>query len=193
MGASLYALAGDARFFPDIQLSDPERICFFKGVMTDRKRPPALRYRRCRFVAALPLDYLYSPSHFWIARQADGTWRVGMTKFATRLLGETVEMGFSIGIGSTVAQGQVLGWVEGFKSVSDLCAVVQGTFLGGNPGLGTDISQINKDPHGAGWLYAAAGEPDAGCLPAKGYARILDAAIDRLRQAQLDSPSSTRD
>ena len=79
--------------------------------MTDRKRPPALRYRRCRFVAALPLDYLYSPSHFWIARQADGTWRVGMTKFATRLLGETVEMGFSIGIGYQWPRGKSsAGW-----------------------------------------------------------------------------------
>jgi glycine cleavage system H protein len=159
--------------------------------MTDRKRPPALRYRRCRFVAALPLEYLYSPSHFWIARQPDGTWRVGMTKFATRLLGETVEMGFRVGIRSPVARGQVLGWVEGFKSVSDFLAVVEGSFLGGNPALETDVSLINKDPHGAGWLYAAAGEPDPYCLPAKRYARVLDAAIDRLRNGQPDSSSST--
>jgi glycine cleavage system H protein len=191
MGVSLYAPARDARFFPDIVLSDPRRIWFCGRVMTDRKRPRSLRYRRCRFVAALPLDYLYSPSHFWLARREDGTWRVGMTKFATRMLGETVELGFNLEPQTRVVRGQALGWVEGFKSVSDLGCVVEGTFLGGNPALQTDIALVNKDPHGAGWLYAMAGEPDPDCVRAKGYARVLDAAIDRLREAQTDSPSST--
>jgi glycine cleavage system H protein len=150
--------------------------------MTDRKRPTSLAYRRCRFAAALPLAYLYSKSHFWLAGQADGTWRVGMTKFATRLAGETVELGFTVPVEAHVNCGQILGFVEGFKAVSDLRCVARGTFLGGNPALQSDIALVNKDPHGAGWLYAVAGRPAPSCMTAQAYARHLDAEIDRLRK-----------
>jgi len=149
--------------------------------MTERKKPTSLRYRRCRFATAFPLEYLYTSSHFWIAPREDGAWRVGMTKFATRLLGETVELGFAVKLNARVSIGEVLGWVEGFKSISDLHSVVEGIFLGGNPALQTDIALVNKDPHGGGWLYAVSGTPDAACLAARGYARVLDASIDRLR------------
>ena len=150
--------------------------------MSVRSRPTALRYRRCRFAAALPLDFLYSPSHFWLARQPDGAWRVGLTKFATRLAGETVELGFTVDLNARVTGGQIIGFVEGFKAVSDLRGVVQGTFRGGNPALQTDIALVNKDPHGEGWLYTVTGTPVPSCMTAPAYARHLDATIDRLRQ-----------
>ena len=47
-------------------------------------------YKRSNFVTHLPVDCLYSPSHFWLREIAPGRWRVGFTKFATRMLGEIV-------------------------------------------------------------------------------------------------------
>ena len=49
-----------------------------------------LLYKRARFVTRLPVDRLYSPSHFWIAEDKAGVWRVGFTRFATRMLGQIV-------------------------------------------------------------------------------------------------------
>lgn len=149
--------------------------------MSARKKAATLAYRRCRFSATLPLAFLYSKTHYWLAAQPDGSWRIGMTKFATRLAGETVELGFQIAPGAALVCGQVIGFHEGFKGLSDLRSVLRGSFLGGNPALLTDIALVNRDPHGTGWLYAASGRPAPSCLDARGYARHLDGAIDRLR------------
>src|SRR5437763_7545931 len=68
--------------------------------------PKTLHYKRSRFVTHLPVDYLYSPSHCWIARQEDDLWRVGFTKFAVRMLGDMVDHGFEIEPGALVQPGQ---------------------------------------------------------------------------------------
>jgi glycine cleavage system H protein len=146
--------------------------------------PGVVRYQRARFAAELPADYLYSAAHFWLARQGEDGWRVGLTKFGTRLLGEVVDYGFGAAPGALVAPGQVIGWIEGFKAIADLRCVAAGRFAGGNPALETDAALVNKDPHGAGWLYAVQGRPDPQCVDAQGYARILDQAIDRLLAQQ---------
>jgi glycine cleavage system H protein len=105
---------------------------------------------------------------------------VGLTRFATRMLGEMVDHGFEIGPGAAVECGQVIGWVEGFKAISDLFCVVEGGFLGSNPALKERISLISKDPYQKGWLYEAKGRPDAKCLDVHAYRDLLDKTIDRI-------------
>ena len=97
--------------------------------------PTTLFYKRSHFVTHLPVNFLYSRSHFWLARQAGGEWRIGLTKFATRMLGDMVDHGFEIEANATVSVGQIVGWVEGFKAISDVYCVATGTFLGGNTTL----------------------------------------------------------
>ena len=55
-----------------------------------------------------PRDRSYSESHFWLQEQEPGTWRVGYTKFAMRMLGEPVEIDFELQPGSPVELGQVV-------------------------------------------------------------------------------------
>ena len=147
-------------------------------------KPKTLFYKRSNFVTHLPLAYLYSPSHFWIARQADDTWRVGLTKFATRMLGEMVDHGFEIEPNTSVAPGQIVGWVEGFKAISDVYCIAAGTFLGGNPALKEKISLMDKEPHTNGWLYAVRGQPDARCMDVNTYRTHLDRTIDIILSKQ---------
>jgi glycine cleavage system H protein len=146
----------------------------------DSPRPKTLPYKRSHFATQLPVDYLYSPSHAWLARQADGGLRVGLTKFATRMLGEMVDHGFEVAAGAAVQPGQILGWIEGFKAISDLFCVAAGEFAGGNDALKQKITLVNKDPYGAGWLYAVKGEPDAKCMDVYAYRDLLDKTIERL-------------
>jgi len=145
-------------------------------------------YRRERFETVLPADRLYVPSHFWLAREASGTWRVGFTPFATRMLGEPVEHQFTIPAGATVRLGDVVGWVEGFKAVTELYAVVEGVFGGGNPGLDEDITRLQADPFGTGWLYRVTGTPAPDMLDAHGYATHLDATIEKLQDPKEGKP-----
>lgn len=146
--------------------------------------PKTLFYKRSTFVTHLPLDYLYSPSHAWIGRQADGVLRVGLTKFAVRMLGEMVDHGFEVQPEAVVQPGKILGWIEGFKAVSDLFCIAGGTFLGGNPELKKRIQVVNERPYDAGWIYAIRGEPDTRCLDVQAYRTLLDRTIDRILEQQ---------
>src|SRR4051812_28164621 len=103
-------------------------------------------YKNTRFTTRLPKDFLYTPSHFWLAKQPNDTdlYRVGFTKFATRMLGDIVEHGFEAKMDQPVTVGQTIGWVEGFKALSDVYCVATGSFAGGNPALDSEIALIDK-------------------------------------------------
>ena len=148
--------------------------------LVDTNRPDTLPYQRARFTTQLPLRYLYTPSHFWIAAADAWTWRIGLTKFACRILGEMVDYGFEVVADAPVASGQAIGWIEGFKALSDIHCIADGHFIGINPALEGHITLITSDPYGAGWLHAVRGKPDATCVDAHGYAKILDQTIDKL-------------
>jgi glycine cleavage system H protein len=141
-------------------------------------------YKRSTFVAHLPREALFSPSHYWLLREEEGIWRVGFTKFATRMLGELVDHQFEKQSGEEVAAGEIIGSVEGFKAISDLYCPVSGHFVGGNPALREDPELIGKDPHGEGWLFRATGEPDNRCTSVEGYRALLDATIDKMLEKQ---------
>ena len=150
----------------------------------EARRPKTLHYKRSHFVTQLPLDYLYSPSHCWIARQEDDLWRIGLSKFAVRMLGEMVDHGFEVEPGKPVRSGQVIGWIEGFKAISDLYCIAEGTFAGPNPLLKEQITVVNKDPYGNGWIYVIKGSPDMKCVDVQGYWAILDKTIDKILEKQ---------
>ena len=150
----------------------------------DTAPPQTLHYKRSHFATQLPVAYLYSPSHAWVARASKGRWRIGLTKFATRMLGEMVDHGFELEPGTKVECGQIIGWVEGFKAISDLFCVAEGKFAGRNPALQENISLITKSPYNTGWLYEIDGKPDRKCLDVHAYRDLLDKTIDRILAQQ---------
>jgi glycine cleavage system H protein len=147
-------------------------------------RTATLFYKRSHFVTHLPVDYFYTRSHFWLAEQPGGEWRIGLTKFATRMLGDMVDHGFEAEPNAAVTAGQIIGWVEGFKAISDVYCVTNGTFLGSNAALREKISLIDRHPYTEGWLYAVRGTPDDKRLDVHGYRDHLDRAIDLILSKQ---------
>src|SRR5262245_5245484 len=136
-----------------------------------------IRYRRSRFSTRLPTGRLYTRSHFWIAAEEAGVWRVGFTQFAIRMLGDFVELGFEVEVDRSITVGQVIGQVKGFKAITVLFSVIDGVFLGRNPALEEDIVLADTDPYHRGWLYRAQGVPEAEAVSAEGYVTILDETI----------------
>jgi glycine cleavage system H protein len=149
---------------------------------------PELYYRRSLFRTRLLGDRLYTASHFWLLEHEPGVWRIGLTKFASRMLGDIVELGFDIGDGDEVNIGDSIGWFEGFKARSDMYAVAAGTFAGSNAELAERLALIEDDRYRRGWLYAVRGTPEPGAMDVHGYAALLDATIDRMRQSRLEQP-----
>jgi len=142
--------------------------------------PEQVHYKRSRFSTRLLEDRLYTAGHSWLKRQEDGIWRVGFTKFALRMLGEIVEIGFEIEPGSPVETGQVVGWVEGFKAVTDVFSPLSGRFEEANPALTRNIRLLVTEPDQKGWLFKVRGEPDKGCLDVRAYVSLLDTTIDKM-------------
>ena len=150
-------------------------------------QPATSFYKRSTFVTHLPSACLYSPSHFWLARLDGDRWRVGFTKFATRMLGEIVEVQWEKADAAPVASGEIIGSIEGFKAISDIYCVADGRFAGGNPALRDDIELVGREPYAAGWLYEVEGQPDAKCVTLDQYRALLDTTIDRILDKQQHS------
>lgn len=142
-----------------------------------------LYYRRLLFRTKLLGDRLYTASHFWLQEQDSGVWRVGLTKFASRMLGDVVEIGFDIAPGAAIAIGDSIGWFEGFKARTDLFSVAEGAFLGGNPVIADRIGLVDDDRYRRGWLYEVRGVPEPRAMDLHAYAGLLDETIDRMRNA----------
>ena len=113
-----------------------------------------------------------------------GVWRVGFTKFATRMLGELVDFTFKLQPGDPVTPGMEIGWVEGFKASSDVFCVMEGAFHGSNPALAADACIVRGDPYIEGWLYAVRGEPEEDHLDVHGYVEVLNALITRMAEQE---------
>ena len=146
-----------------------------------------VHYKRSRFATRLFPDRVYTAGHSWIKREEGDLWRVGFTKFAVRMLGEAVEMSFDAKPGTEVKTGQPIGWIEGFKAVTDLYAPFAGRFEGGNPDLAKEIRLVQTDPSGRGWLYSLRGTPGPDCLDVQGYVSVLDATIDKMLGKRHDA------
>jgi glycine cleavage system H protein len=159
-------------------------------------RDEALYYRRSRFTTHLPRDRRYSPAHYWLFEESPGIWRVGLTKFATRMLGDIVEFELTVTPGTTVELGDEIGSIEGLKAVTSVFAAGSGILLGEGADLRRDVTLAESDPYGEGWLYRLQGAPGSDAVDVEGYVAILDATIDRMlenRHAGMESGDETDD
>lgn len=155
--------------------------------MNDARRD-SVYYRRSRFTTHLPRERRYSPAHYWLAEEEPGIWRVGLTRFATRMLGDIVELDFKVTVGTNIGLGDEIGTIEGLKAVASIFAVGSGRFLGEGTSLRTDVTLIESDPYGNGWLYRLQGTPGADTVDVDGYVAILDATIDKMLDSRHDAP-----
>jgi glycine cleavage system H protein len=155
--------------------------------------PPeqTLFYKRSRFTTRLPIHYRYDRSHFWIDSGSDNIHRVGLTKFATRMLGDLVEINYESAIGNATTLGMILGTIEGFKAVSDLYCIVEGELIDINRDLNTTPSLMDRDNYDLGWLYTIRGELGDNKIDVHEYASHLNVTVDRLLQYENESKEKT--
>ncbi|MBF0198651.1 MAG: glycine cleavage system protein H [Planctomycetes bacterium] len=141
-----------------------------------------LSYKRCRFRSKLPYNRSYLKSHYWLLEEESGVYRIGLSKFSTRMVGELVEFSFDCESQVQVEQGEVIGFLEGFKATADIYVPLSGTFLGANADLDINPEAFSKDPYESGWLYRMQGQLEGEVLDVHGYAAYLDATIDRIQE-----------
>jgi glycine cleavage system H protein len=97
-----------------------------------------------------PADLKYTKEHEWIDVDGDLA-TVGITAYAADKLGDVVFVDLPK-VGSTVAEGRVVGEIESTKSVGELFAPVNGTVAEINEAVVATPELVNSDPFGEGWL-----------------------------------------
>ncbi|MDQ1546760.1 MAG: glycine cleavage system protein [Actinomycetota bacterium] len=97
-----------------------------------------------------PTERRYTKEHEWIDVVGDIA-TVGITSYAADKLGDVVFVDLPT-VGSTVAEGRVVGEIESTKSVGELFAPVNGTVTEINDAVVATPELVNSDPFGAGWL-----------------------------------------
>jgi glycine cleavage system H protein len=102
-----------------------------------------------------PEELLYSKTHEWVyvyeGRAKERIARVGISAFAVEALTDLVYVELPP-IGKEVSSGKPFGEIESVKAVSDLYSPVNGKVIAVNQDLPGDLSVLNRDPYGAGWL-----------------------------------------
>lgn len=97
-----------------------------------------------------PTERKYTKEHEWVDVEGDIA-TVGITAYAADKLGDVVFVDLPT-VGSTVAEGRVVGEIESTKSVGELFAPVNGTVLEINGAVVATPELVNSDPFGEGWL-----------------------------------------
>ena len=99
-----------------------------------------------------PEDLRYSEEHEWV--RLEGTRAtVGITDFAQDALGDVVFVALPE-VGGEVAAAASIAEVESTKSVSEIYAPIAGTVVEANADLEATPELVNRDPYGAGWIFA---------------------------------------
>ena len=97
-----------------------------------------------------PKELQYTAEHEWVL-VTGSTATVGITAYAAEKLGDVVFVDLPK-VGSTVAEGKVVGEIESTKSVGELFAPVNGTVVASNQAVSDAPELVNSDPFGEGWL-----------------------------------------
>lgn len=98
-----------------------------------------------------PKDLRYTKDHEWVRPSGDA-WRIGITHFAQRQLGDVVFVEVAFETGKQIERNEAFGSVESVKAVSETYAPISGTVGAINPKVSDEPELLNTDPYGDGWI-----------------------------------------
>lgn len=122
----------------------------------------------------IPDNFHYTKDHEWVHEVSDGIVRFGITDYAQDALGDIVFVTLPH-LGEEISAGAACGEIESTKSVSDICAPLDGVVVHRNDAIETAPETVNKDPYGAGWIADI--EVSGGAIHAQEH--LMDAAAYR--------------
>lgn len=119
----------------------------------------------------------FTELHQWVEEIQPGIFKIGLSSFAVKELGEVVFIDFLKNCGDSVKSGDPLAEVESLKSVNYFQAPFDAEIKEVNSQLQNDVSLVNKDSEGGGWLFVVnAGEnADSGLMDEQAYRKFATA------------------
>jgi len=128
-------------------------------------------------VSDYPTELRYTNEHEWVLAAGD-RWRIGITSFATKTLGDLVFIELPA-VGRVVEMGEAIGTIESVKAVSEIFSPISGKITAVNEAASEDPETVGETPYGDGWLIeiepSKRGELDE-LLTAEAYAKHVTEA-----------------
>lgn len=122
-----------------------------------------------------PNDRSYIASHEWLLDMGEGRFRIGLTDFAQRALGDIVFIDLPQ-VGDAVTADARLGDVESVKAVSEIMSPVSARVVAVNDSLCDAPEQINGAPYDAWLIEVADVSKTAELLDAAAYQIVCEQA-----------------
>lgn len=126
-----------------------------------RQVPSLVSPKTLSAIRTRPMSSLkYTKTHEWI-RPEDGTYTIGLSKFATDSIGDVVYVDLP-DPGTKLKRGESFGNAESSKATSELFAPISGTVEKINEAVRDKPSLLNKSPENDGWLLKM--KPDSSTI-----------------------------
>lgn len=103
----------------------------------------------------------FTELHQWVKEIQPGVFKIGLSSFAIKELGEVVFIDFLKACGDSVKNGEPLAEVESLKSVNYFQAPFEAEIKEINSLLQNDVSPVNKDSEETGWLFVVNADENA--------------------------------
>jgi glycine cleavage system H protein len=99
----------------------------------------------------VPDGYYYTKDHEWLQKKPDGTFVVGITDYAAKMLHDIVYVTLPRD-NQSFGMKDVFGQVESVKTVSDMYMPVSGTVVKSNDRLTKEPEIVSSSPYNDGWM-----------------------------------------
>ena len=103
----------------------------------------------------------FTKLHQWIKNIEPNIFKIGLSSFAVKELGEIVYIDFLKDGGENVKKEEPLAEIESLKSVNYFQLPFDIEIIEINSDLQNDFSVINKDPENTGWLFVVKADENA--------------------------------
>lgn len=126
-------------------------------------------------------DRFYTKSHEWIKEQNDGTFLMGISDYAQKMLREISYIQFE-DVDEDFDAAEVLVVVEALKATGDIYAPFDCTLLVNNDKLEDEPELVTESPYDDGYLIKIKANSDdrSTLITPEEYAKLVEAELDEL-------------
>lgn len=126
-------------------------------------------------------DRQYLPSHEWIQEQDDGTYIIGISDYAQKMLREISYVQFEEPE-EEFEEDEILCVVEALKATGDIYAPFDCELVENNSILEDEPEKVTDSPYGDGWLVKIKPKSDdrSNLISAEDYVEVIEEELEDL-------------
>ena len=126
-------------------------------------------------------DRMYMPSHEWVKELPDGTWKMGISDYAQKMLNEISYIQYEE-VDDEFAEGDVITVVEALKATGDVYAPFDCILVENNERLDDEPELVTESNYEDGFLIRIkpTGDDRSKLVSPQDYAKIVQKELDEL-------------